>query len=1203
MMRITAKVLDEMVSLPSFNHDDDNQFDPPEDRFLGDHTDPAVIPIGFPNFGSTAETDGIGNVLDTNKWKYKGTIANTNHPLTERPPVTDVDLLMWEEYGDKGKNRFPQEIPNYPDAGSQIQPIIKLIPGHEHDYPCRPAQKLDKIQQTELLTQLSFYLKKGWIKPSSSPYGACILFVPKKNGKFRMCIDYRALNKITIKDKYPLPDAEQVIEQLQGATHFSQLDLSHGYHQCILADEDIEKTTFRTIFGAYDWKVMTFGFSNAVPAFIRFMNNTLYKQLGRCCMVFIDDIVIYSKSKEQHIIDCRDVMESISEANLYVNWTKSQFDVKTIKYLGLNISKEGISPFEDKVAVVKDWERPDSIYHLRSFLGAVGYYRKFIFNFSKIAKPLTDLTKDNPDRKQVIVTNLTVSKWGRNQKTQSINPSEWTEACETAFTTLKEALCSYPVLLLPDPTKPYELMTDASKQACGCVLMQRDSNGKLHPVAFYSSKHNEAEANYPVHEFELLAIFKALKQWRHLLIGSGKITIYTDHKPLTHLLEQDKLSSRQERWITYLADFDVDILAVPGTANQVADCLSRYNYDELNDLAEGIKRQFAMTAQATYMQGLPCKSYASCFCNGFASSYAMHGFEQVSQIQPSSVCQSCKPSYFDAERTAAIFGGGTQFKSMTVESIMKSIVDSYITDPLAQLVITQKTTHIDLKLVESIIIHSDRDGRETLYIPQGAVIANSQLQTEHPVEGDVLRPECSLREELLRDIHSTGHIGIGKMISKVRENYYWPRLSHSVTSFVRGCKLCQQNKQRTHKLYGKLRTLELPTRRWSRINIDFIVAMPMTKKGFDAIMVVVDGYSKRAHFIPTHSTATAINTAYLFYEHVWKLHGLPEKIVSDRDSKFTSKMWQTLFKLFGSQLAMSTAFHPQTDGLVERTNLTLKEMLRSFSDNARLDWDLFLPAAEFVYNSTYNTSIKDTPFKLDTGQQPLDPHGLAVRKILADTAESPDIVNNYDDQAKGFIEQWNESLVKARQYLEESSERMTKQFAKFRDAVKEGTFKLGSKVYLDGTHLKVVDKTGVKGARKALDKRRLGPYEITEVLGNGTAFRLKLPEHQSFHDVQPISRLELVNESSEFPHAHVENAYLPVIIDNVEEFEIEKIIRHRTARGMRYFWVKYLGYDESYNEWKLRSDLSNAPEVLSEYEISNKLVVNTAPRRSQRLKT
>ena len=597
--------------------------------------------------------------------------------------------------------------------------------------------------------------------------------------------------------------------------------------------------------------------------------------------------------------------------------------------------------------IVKNWERPIFVYHLRSFLGAVGYYRKFIFNFSKIAKPLTDLTQDNPGREKIVVTNVTMTKWGRKVKTQRIGQCEWTNECQVAFETLRTALCSAPVLKLPDPTQPYEIMTDASKMASGAVLMQRDVEGKLHPVAFYSSKHSDAEMKYPVHEFELLAIFKALKHWRHLLIGSEKTLLYTDHKPLTHILTQDKLSPRQERWITYLADYDVDILAVEGTANKVADCLSRYNYEDLTDLASELKYEFKHTTALRYSYG----DFQS-----FSHMYAVCGFENVSQLQPS-VCTFAKyesvvlASFLGGGKNAAstrLFGEHTVSNSMTVESIRSSLVTAYKDDALAQRVIDQKSCFVDLRLVDDLIVHVSRDGIQTLYIPKNAMIENSQLQTEHPVEGDVLRPLCSLREELLRDVHGSGHTGIGKMIELIRRNYYWPKMRRSIADFVRGCTVCHQNKQRTHKEYGKLRTLGLPTRRWSEINIDFVVSLPVTRRGYDAVMVVIDRYSKRAHFIPTKTTASAPTTAQLFYENIWKLHGLPIKIISDRDSKFTSDFWRSLMRMFETSLAMSTPYHPQTDGLVERTNnLTLKEMLRSFSDNGGRDWDVYLPAAEF----------------------------------------------------------------------------------------------------------------------------------------------------------------------------------------------------------------------------------------------------------------
>jgi len=222
-----------------------------------------------------------------------------------------------------------------------------------------------------------------------------------------------------------------------------------------------------------------------------------------------------------------------------------------------------------------------------------------------------------------------------------------------------------------------------------------------------------------------------------------------------------------------------------------------------------------------------------------------------------------------------------------------------------------------------------------------------------------------------------------------------------------------------------------------------------------------------------------------------------------------------------------------------------------------------------------------------------------VNKILENVSEDDlEVAFNYDDTAKQFIEDWNDKLILAREYLTEAQERMSVQYDKHREAITDESFQVGDKVWLDGTHIKIPDTTGKVGARKALDKRRMGPYEITEVLGDRTAFRLKLPEFQHFHPVQPISRLEKVRESVEFPDAHADIPYLPVVIDDEVQYEIESILRHKTVRGKRYYYVKYLGYDEY--DWLSRSDLKNAQEYLEAYEIKHKLV-NAPPRRSSRL--
>ena len=735
-------------------------------------------------------------------------------------------------------------------------------------------------------------------------------------------------------------------------------------------------------------------------------------------------------------------------------------------------------------------------------------------------------------------------------------------------------------------------MTDASGKAMGAVLMQRDDEGNLHPVAFYSMKHTDAESNYAVHEFELLAIFKALKHWKYLLIGSEKTLIYTDHKPLTHLLDQPELSPRQQRWITFLADFDVDIIAVEGSKNKVADCLSRYNYDSLTQAADSLRQTFVQNIK---------RDPAS-----MSTLYAKTGYSECSGLQPSSVEWAIEGSSIDPKarkqqltdmcsEIAEFFGGGGAtkpgFSLMTVSQMRNAIISAYDGDALATLALKGECKYADMAVKNGLIYHYDRDGNETLYIPESAEVRSSQPITEFPAPGEIPRTRCSLREELLRQVHGNGHIGIGKTIEAMNRRYYWPKLRRSVQDYIRGCVPCQHNKRRTHKLYGQLRAVEVPARRWQHVNMDFIVALPMTKSGYDSIFVVIDRYSKLAHFIPTITGVNAPQTAHLYYNHVFKHHGLPTKIVSDRGPIFTSDMWTSLMKLMGIQIAMSTPYHPETDGLVERTNLTLKEMLRSFSDNARLDWDQYLTAAEFVYNNTINSSTGTTPFELMTNQKPYEAHDLAVKKLRGDLDEiENDLDIDYDRGASEFVQTFHDKLELARQNLMEAIERMRRYHDGKTLTLEKGMFQVGSKVWLDAKFLRVVDTKGNMGARKALDQRRMGPYEIVEVLGDGTAFRLKLPPHQRFHPVQPISRLSIHRSSTEFPLAHAEVPVQPVSADGNLEFEVEKIIRYRKLRRRPQYLVKFLGYSEDYNMWLPESNLANSLELLDAFKLEHKLI-------------
>ena len=407
---------------------------------------------------------------------------------------------------------------------------------------------MSSSELVELKKQLEALTASGFIQPSKSPFGALILFVKKKDGKLRMCVDYRALNNVTIKNSYPLPRIDELFDRLQGAMYFSVVDLQSGYHQIRIVPEDVPKTAFRTRYGHYEFLVLPFGLTNAPGTFMHLMHQTFRKFLDEFVLVFLDDILIYSKTLSEHESHVRQVLEILRKEKLYAKESKCQFFKTEVEFLGHVVGRNGVRMMTDKVKAVADWPVPTKVGDVRAFLGTAGYYRKFIKDFSKLASPLSELTKD------------TVKfDWGARQ--------------QESFDLLKAALQREPVLALPDEKLPFVIHTDASGFATGAVLMQDHGKG-LRPICYLSKKMLDAETRYPVHEQELLAIIHALRNWKCYLSGR-KFTVMTDHRSLEYFKTQPMLSGRQSRWKDVIANYDFDIIYIKGDSNAVADGLSR----------------------------------------------------------------------------------------------------------------------------------------------------------------------------------------------------------------------------------------------------------------------------------------------------------------------------------------------------------------------------------------------------------------------------------------------------------------------------------------------------------------------------------------------------------------------------------------------------------------------------------------------------
>jgi hypothetical protein len=440
---------------------------------------------------------------------------------------------------------FPDELPKFKSVGRKVPHTIELEPGAKP--PCRPMYRLSQPEMAELKKQITELLAKGYIEPSTSNFGSPVLFVRKKDGSLRMCIDYRAVNKLTVKNKYPLPRIDDILDCINGSTVFSSIDLRSGYYQIEIHPDDVPKTAFRTPFGSFQFKCLAFGMSNAPSSFQNVMNDIFREYIGDFLVVYLDDLCLYSKSPEEHLIHLEKVLSKLREHNLYANLKKCDFGKSHLDFLGHVIGADGLRVDPKKTAIVQGWPKPKDVPHLRSFLGLANYFRRFVKSYSSMVSPLTSLLR----------------------KGKSI--ADWDHACDVAFESVKKALVTAPVLAAPDFSNPdgFQVYTDASLDGLGAALLQEGR-----PVAYYSRKLIPAERNYTTTELECLAVIDALREWRCYLEGV-RFVVFTDHQPLTFSDTKITLSRRLVRWLEELQRFSFTWKYKKGSENVVADSLSR----------------------------------------------------------------------------------------------------------------------------------------------------------------------------------------------------------------------------------------------------------------------------------------------------------------------------------------------------------------------------------------------------------------------------------------------------------------------------------------------------------------------------------------------------------------------------------------------------------------------------------------------------
>ncbi|GJX11211.1 putative reverse transcriptase domain-containing protein, partial [Tanacetum coccineum] len=570
--------------------------------------------------------------------------------------------------------------------------------------------------------------------------------------------------------------------------------------------ELLEKGFIRSTsrYGHYEFQVMPFGLTNAPAVFMDLMNRVCKPYLDKFVIVFIDDILIYSKTKGEHSEHLKIILDLLKKEKLYAKFSKCDFWLESVQFLGHVINREGVHVDPAKIEAIKNWPVSTSPTEVRQFMGLAGYYRRFIEGFSLIAKPLTKLTQKNKR-----------FEWGADE--------------DEAFQKLKQDLCTAPILALPEGPDDFVVYCDASLKGYGAVLMQRDK-----VIAYASRQLKTHEENYTTHDLELGAVVFALRLWRHYLYGT-KCVVYTDHKSLQYILDQKELNMRQRRWIELLSDYDCEIRYHPGKANVVADALSRKVRDK-----------------PLRVRSLVMSTYTDLS-------------ERILKAQLEAVKQE-------------------NVKAENLGRLLKPIFE----------------------------IHSDgiRYFENRVWLPLFGGLRDLIMHESHKLKYSI-------------------HPGSDKMYQDLKKLYWWPNMKADIATYVSKCLTCAKVKAEHQRPSGLLQQPEIPEWKWERITMDFVTGLPRTSSGYDSIWVIVDRLTKSAHFLPMKKTDSMEKLTQLYLKEVVCRHGVPLSIISDRDSRFASGFWRSLQNSLGTNLNMSTAYHPETDGQSERTIQTLEDMLRA----------------------------------------------------------------------------------------------------------------------------------------------------------------------------------------------------------------------------------------------------------------------------------
>lgn len=874
---------------------------------------------------------------------------------TKGKVLPDKLKKLWEEAGDgslsdKEKEILKETLMEFEDVFSNNDYDLGEFTAIQHEIETGNAKPIKlglrrtpyhfQAEEEKLLETM---LEAGIISPSTSSWAAAPVLVKKKTGEYRYCLDYRALNKVTTKDVYPIPILTECMDSLVGNIYFSKLDANQAYYQIPVHPDSKNKTAFRTKHGLFRFEKMPFGLANAPSTFSRAMGLVLSGLNWKIVLSFLDDLCVLGTSFQDHLQNLKQVLKRFQEFKLKLKPKKCDLFKKEVEFLGRKIGRNGVTLTDHSIETIKEWKSPRTFKEVQQFLGFVNFHRHFLKGFAATCEPLFEIIK----KKRFF----------------------WKEDQEAAVQTLKKQLSSPPVLAIPTTEGKFTLDTDASNFAVGAELLQ-DQDGQMVTIGYGSFTMTNQQRRYCTTRRELLAIVRFTNHFRHYLLGR-EFTLRTDHNSLIWLTSFKNLDGQLARWMEELSRFAMELKHRPGKEHVNADALSRPTGDEI----------------CPDLKDLPCGGCSHCLKIQDKWKIFEDRVDDTTSLATSSVNIRLIRAEISSIEIEWPKVDKLKLRQVTVDPT-NSILENK-----RKLQVAQQEDH-GLRFLHEWLTSNKEPDPGTLklanqtekfyYVNKNLFFMAEDLIHMKDEENDLLVIPEDLKEETIRlshDLPSSGHQGPPRTKAKLKKSYFWYKMSTDIKKFILGCKECNKNKNGRKMIYPIVQNhAGIPM---EKVHIDFIGPLPKSKKGNEHILVISDNFTKWSECIPVPNQSAELTARTTVNEFCTRF-GFPSEIITDQGRNFDGQLFAAMCKLLKIKKSRTTAYRPSANGQAERNNRTLMAAVRCVIQEQDDDWDEWMPQLNMALRSAVNRNTGQTPNMMMLGREINTPLELTIPKKTSD---------------------------------------------------------------------------------------------------------------------------------------------------------------------------------------------------------------------------